>query len=1356
MQKSYPVLGHSMRFALEPGDSALAEPCSPGALAPGDLALLVKWAAGRPAGYVIHRVLLNLNGRFVLTKGDANFLPDFPPSAFQPAARVSALERGAVRWPAGNGSLWPLAAVYSLAANKVMAVAAYAAYFSLYGAALILPRAFRSLVNAASLYWESRLHPALVRAASAPFRPGSASAAGPVAGVKSGRITADEVWAGRVTVADYLTIAPGASVRVEPGAEISFLRSEPWFLPVVRAAAGGSLRELDSRFAKILVYGEFSAAGSAAAPVRFRGPSFGGVHALGAGKVSLAYCSMEAAGACALSAWDHAFLRAEDSLFLSCRRGLELSGEAAGTIKNCYFRGQGGPAARALDESTLLFSDGEADCAEGPAFEAADQARVSICGVAVPKAPRALAVSGEAAVLLEKFSVGGCSTGALLAEGRAVLTALDCAVSGSEFGISASGGVSLRLDACRFDGNKGHAVSLSGKSSLYASGCAFSGNGAGITARGTNGIALTRCSVSDSAGAALRLSGHNSLGLQDCLFENCTFGIEGLGLNRVRAANSVFRGAGGPGVRLELAAAADFSNCVFDASLLGALLLGCRSFRGRGLQFTGTGGACLRAEDCADILLEDSVLRGGLSGAEFSGETTGVLRACRLEAQSGAAASAAGRARLRLEACSVYGSGVGLKAAGNSELYAENCGLEGVTGSAAEAAGRAEMDLRGCSISGPGRAVTASASSSVELRGVRAETFALPCATFGGRARLLAAESALLSAGDVLYSSGAAFLLLRNCSLSSSGAAALNLNGGSADISGCSLNGRRGVHISAGASLRARDTSVSASESGLDSAGAFSALRLALDGGAMGGMALAGPVNFLSDVSVLRAPSPGIALAPGSSLRARRVRVGGSPWLPPSAAPLTRHASRPIFRFVAATAGAWPFSLVYRAACSAGVAAAVALLPGRGIRSLYLYRGMAGRDWVPGLSDMDLACVLDVPSPGEDWSVYKALARRLRVLKAFFPFTGEVMITDRTGFSAFMGSWGAKAAEFPGASRLLSGVPEQACGAPRQGGVADLSEAFYAYTLLMRHFFTGGMPEKFLRRNCLKNLADILRYTSPAGTPYRLSRRDYARGAGLPLDDYMLQDRGEYAYRAFAALHQAAPDVSCGSETGAGGSAWFNRAAFDAAGRDLAARSGLQLSLVLDSLYRVYVLLPDEAAGDKEAYLRACAALNEARSASPALSASPLVLTRRAFALLCRLPYLNNPMFWADLAMPVNGAGPEDGGVFCYGPVPRLRPSEEDLREASAAAAAHFAGSWRSLWGEMPPHYFYTRAGGLLLLAAGEPVPGSAPAGLRAALERRGIPGPDWKEFLAGGYGRENYEYVSRLTAGTGRPPDVR
>lgn len=72
-----------MRFLLEPGDAAHVRSCAPASLRSGDVSLLVKWSGGLPAGYVIHRVLLNLSlfgKRLLLTKGDANLLPDWPPS----------------------------------------------------------------------------------------------------------------------------------------------------------------------------------------------------------------------------------------------------------------------------------------------------------------------------------------------------------------------------------------------------------------------------------------------------------------------------------------------------------------------------------------------------------------------------------------------------------------------------------------------------------------------------------------------------------------------------------------------------------------------------------------------------------------------------------------------------------------------------------------------------------------------------------------------------------------------------------------------------------------------------------------------------------------------------------------------------------------------------------------------------------------------------------------------------------------------------------------------------------------------------------------------------------------------------
>ena len=440
------------------------------------------------------------------------------------------------------------------------------------------------------------------------------------------------------------------------------------------------------------------------------------------------------------------------------------------------------------------------------------------------------------------------------------------------------------------------------------------------------------------------------------------------------------------------------------------------------------------------------------------------------------------------------------------------------------------------------------------------------------------------------------------------------------------------------------------------------------------------------------------------------------------------------------------------------------LLRGRGLRALYLYRGMADKGWVPGLSDMDLACVLENRGPREDFVLYSSLRRRLRLLKIFFPFTGELMLAAEEDFAGFLNCWGVKGAEFPGASRLLSGRAVEIKPQTQVEALADATEAFYAYTLLMRHFFSEGQPEPFLRRNCLKNLVDIRRYLDTAA-PARLSRAAYANALGLPLEGFMSVERGEAAYQAFRALHTVAP-VDPGvlspqsSVLNPQSRGWFNRGAFEVACGVMAEKTGMRLGVALDSLYRVYVVLPDNTATDKAIYLRACGALLEARTALPLLSASPLVLTGSSFAMLCGLPYLNNPMLWADLAAPSNGdSGPDDGGVYCY----NLRPVFPAPGAGPACAAAllavrHFCATWRSLWEELPPHYFYTRAAGLrLLLETGAGPEFSTHTSLRKVLfDKNGAAAPAWRRYLAGGAGRANYEYISAQTTVLGRLADCR
>ncbi|MBI4351916.1 MAG: hypothetical protein HY550_10780, partial [Elusimicrobia bacterium] len=514
-----------MRFLLEPGDAVAARPCGPGRLRPGDLALLVKWAGGLPSGYVIHRVLLNVSvagTRLLLTKGDANFLPDWPPSAFQAAGKAESFERGGFRFelPRGLFSAFLLSS-YSLAVNKVLYLAAYlaAALFSL--ACRLLPSPLAEPLGLLYLAWESRAYPALLKLAGAPARPrggrpaeGSAgvnpnpavqsssqpkiqgtelfcripreAGGGPSAmrarpdgvyssrrapamraescncnfQVKCGRIRADETWSGRVTVADYLIIERGARVTALPGTEIDFTRREPWFFPVLRAGEDGSLRELDSGLAKALVYGEFSALGSKEAPVLFGGDSFGGIHALGRGKVALRHCSAVKAGSWAFSARDGAFLDAESAAFSGCRRGVEVAGQGAASLRNCAFTGPGGPAVRALDGAALVLAGGSVDGTEGPAFEVSGGANAAFYSVSVRDAACAVSASGRARIRAANLAARGGRRGAVLLEGGAAFEAGVCTFVIGAFGLSGCGRDEFCLESCLFGGYRGRAVSL--------------------------------------------------------------------------------------------------------------------------------------------------------------------------------------------------------------------------------------------------------------------------------------------------------------------------------------------------------------------------------------------------------------------------------------------------------------------------------------------------------------------------------------------------------------------------------------------------------------------------------------------------------------------------------------------------------------------------------------------------------------------------------------------------------------------------------------------------------------------------------------------------------------------------------
>jgi len=1447
-----------MRFLLEPGDAALALPCPAEELRSGEVALIVKWEAGRPAGYIIHRVLFNSGPggrRFLLTKGDANFLPDLPPSAFQPVARITAISRAGRTWSASPGPAWPLAAAYSFAANKLLSWAVYSALSLFSAAVLCTPRFFSGLLNSLYLYWEVRLYPAALRLVSSVVRPYGAPGCSPEAGmVKSGRITEDETWSGKITAADYLIIERGVRVSVQPGCEITFTRREPWFFPVLRAGIDGARRELDSSAAKILVYGAFSAYGTPGSPVIFGGASFGGLHALGEGRIVMRDCRLENSAACALTAGDAAAAELERCSFVSCRGGTEASGFSSLYLKDCGFSDSGGPALRLMDSSlSSVFGCTVRGCS-GPAVEAGGEASAALYAFSAESCASGIEASGLSALRLDDCRFEGNAGHAFQLRGSSRLEAEGCAVSGNAAGLSARGKNSLRLSYCAFSGGRGPAVELYGHNSLTAGHCSFSGGASGIEGEGSNSVIISSCSFSSIHGTGVELARAAGFSAKSCDFTGCGAGVRledcrpgapgkvpvpGSGEPAVELSACSFTAIQGHGV--ELAGAAGFSakSCAFSGCGAGIRLEDCRSsglegvsvsggrgpalelygrnstevtncsfsggasgiegkgfnfvelsscsfnsihgpgvelaraagFRARSCEFTGCG-AGIRLEDCRSSGLESVSISGGrgpglyargagllkadkvsfkanATGADIGGLLRAELDAAVFRDQAGPAAVFSGRASALITASSFTGNFSGVSADGDASLDLRGCAFENNGGPSLEMSGRSSLSLRETVSSGFPAALTLAERASASLNLFNSRSSSAPAVSLTGEASLSGRNCSFFSETDAVYAEGSGELSLRSCSIVSASGAALKLGIRRAGLESVRAEGSGGLNLRPGGAVTARDLEIQARDYAIESAAdGFFARGLETRGGTRGGVMISSGKAVIQGASLAGSPYPGLAAAAGAVLRAGEVYFEGEPWKAPRRP--VRRPRRLIFLFTSATAELPVFRQLYRLIYLAAVPAARALLGIPGVSSLYLYRGMASTDWVPVLSDMDLACALGCSNPEADWAVYSRLRGRLRLLKAVFPFTGEVLCAGREQLEAFISGWGVKGAEFKTSSRLLAGRPLGRGGDRAPGPAADDTEAFYSYTLLMRHLFSEDLPANFRRRNCLKGLVDIKRYLDK-GAADRVSRLAYAKRAGLPLWDYPAVPELHSAFEAFRALHRAAADTPAPGRhcpvPEAPPARGFNRHAFEAACACLEADCGVRLGVVLDALYRVYIVLPDSAAGDEALFAAVTAALRRARSAYPFLSAAPLLLTGASFGFLSRLPYLNNPLFPLDLTPGGGGTGgPGHGGVYVYNlPVLPGLPAAGDLRAAAALAARHFSASWRSLWGDMPPHYFYTRAAGLrLLLETGETPPFSRPAELGGAFRKKyGDSAAGWESYLTGGAGRENYIFVS-------------
>ena len=1287
MNNIFPVSGYSMRFLLEPGDTVVTEQCAPESLRPGDIALLVNWQHGLPANYIIHRVIINFS------LGGKRLLLTKGDSILMPDLPLSAFQAvGRVSAILKGNTLyntgsacWFLKAAYSLCVSCMISFAVFTAATLFSLACRAAPAALTCLLNSLYRVWEA-WYPALLRLLSMP-----------VSATLAARSAADQavqnIKSGRIcsdeTWQGRVTIMD--SLIGARGAAITVLPGTEIVFDKRVSRAFPVLRRDESGSLRkidssILVYGEVRAAGTADLPVIFTGKDFFGVYAMGSGKVALDFFRMEGAKTCAAGAGDRAQLQAENGLFSECAQGVELSGVATGSVSNCLFSGAGNPALLAMDNSSLLVSASKADGCRGMAVEAVNSACVGLSG----------------------FSGNGCACG-----------------------IYASGSPRLSFKDCRLLNNSGHGAELRGSAELKADNCVVENNSAGLLARGRNRLRFTKCRFTNNGGPAVELSGNNMLNADNCSFNANASGVECFFENR-RFFNVFPSGTGG-GLFLR--------NCDFAGN------------HGHAIDLRGPG--ALEADNCA--------VENNSAGLRAYGRGRQRLTRCVFKNNSGSGIELSGNNILKAAGCAFQENAAGVESRGLNTLEITCASFLDNRGPSLELAGNCGARVSDTVSAGNPAALVLGGSSRLDIVSSSARSGGFPALAMSGGAMASAAGSRFYSRTDAVFAAERCRLEMRSSLAVSAEGAGLNLTLLRAELRdvkaegavGLRINAARGAIIS-GLSIKARDYALISWSKKMEICG------LRTVGGFKGGVCLRRGKNSIEEAAIDATLAPGLAVDKGGSLRFKRVFYDHQPWsLPAASFSLAVFIRRFLFHFAVSTYTLHGFSAVYRWIYLLGPRAARRLLFIRGVTALYLYRGMTKGGWIPTLSDMDLVAVVEPLPPSEDWRFYGSFSLRRRLLKKLLPFTGEVIVADESDFRSFVSSWGVKGREFSESSRLLCGR-RRISGQPESSEVevlADVAEAFYAYTLLTRHFFTPSLPAAFARRSCLKSFIDVKRYLD-AASPLRASRGRYAEAAGFPLENFMQFEEGKAVFGAFQALHAAAlerlaemplepftPQFSHGEAELSP-----RRAAFDAACSAIESSAGVKIGFALDALYRLYAVLPGEAAANAELFERVVSAFRRERENAAFLGHTPILLSPPAFELLSFTSYLNNPLFWLDLSAQPAAAETAlgDGGFYCYNLKPAARrPAQDLLRRTALLALTHFGATWRGMWGEMPPHYFYSRAAGLrLLLDRSVPSAFSGVNALSEAFrEAYGRELPAWEEYREQGHGRKNYEFVAAQAA---------
>lgn len=410
--------------------------------------------------------------------------------------------------------------------------------------------------------------------------------------------------------------------------------------------------------------------------------------------------------------------------------------------------------------------------------------------------------------------------------------------------------------------------------------------------------------------------------------------------------------------------------------------------------------------------------------------------------------------------------------------------------------------------------------------------------------------------------------------------------------------------------------------------------------------------------------------------------------------------------------------------------AADVLLRSPGADGVVLHRGLTGRTWEPGVSDIDLLVLRRRLPPEREPAFLAGLGTRLAAARAFLPMLGDLWIGTPDEFEAYQSWGGLRAWEDPPrwrrlAGRAISPAPSRESQEKRRW-LDTWTGAFLAHMEISRRFLRPGRDlEEKCRADAWKLYLDFRRcadFISGDGDARAPMPREEAAAAFAAMASATAR---EWWLDSAVRLADASRKV-LGLLAGAGTASVEMPLAAD--GEDEPVRRLLRacpaaLGAVVDAPYHSYLVLP-EGSGRQEYGAAADALLDDA------VPGVPLALDPATWALLLQSSYLGAPLGCLDGPGPGFEADAE--GIFAgWGPraawasPPRVPLLVDGLRwEIAAESASWMALWWRSLWiapgwpNRFVLYHLYTRALALRLTLAGmKPGPFSRWRGLLARTD---------------------------------------